>query len=357
MVIKTADELYELIKKVLLVASADERNADAVAEHLVSANLCGVDTHGINMLPRYVNGIKGGYIVPTAWPEIISETPTSARVTSNGTFGQVAAKYAMELAIEKAARQNVAVVALIRAHHIGRLGYYAELAASRGMVSVICAGGFSEREPIAVPYGGRRRVLHANPMAMGFPAGEEPPLVLDYATTASSRVKVVYAQRRHQKVPSGWIVDKDGNPTTDPNGFLEGGALLPFGGHKGFGLMMATEYLGRIFAHAEQFATQGWDGPTLSHSGVTMVVFRADLFSAAAEYRAQADELERRVRAVPPAPGFAEVLVPGDLEHRTRIVRQREGIPIPDDIWRSIAELVASLGVDSRQKELRDIRK
>jgi len=347
MIVKSADELYNLIKSALLAAGADERNADGGAEHLVSANLSGVDTHGINMLPRYVKGIREGTIVPAAWPEILNETPTSAWITSNGTLGQVAAKFAMEVAIEKAARHNVAVVALIHAHHIGRLGFYAELASSRGMISIICAGGFSEIDPIAVPHGGRRRVLHANPIAMGFPAGDEPPLIIDYATTSASRVKVVYAQRRKQAVPPGWIVDRDGNPTTDPNAFLEGGGLLPFGGHKGFALMLATEYLGRIFTQAEQFATQGWDGPTFSHSGVAMVVFKADLFNPAEQYRTQADELERRVRAVPPAPGFEEVLVPGDMEHRTRRLRRSEGIPFPDDIWKTITEMASSLGIVS----------
>ncbi len=346
MIIKTAQELHQLIKKVLLTAGADERNAEGVAEHLVSANLSGVDTHGVNMLPRYVRGIKEGYIVPTAWPEITRQTPTCAQVTSNSTFGQVAARFALQVAIEKAGQQDIAVVALTHAHHIGRLGFYAELAASQGMVSLIVAGGFSEIDPIAVPFGGRKRVLHANPLSLGFPAGAEPPVILDYATTASSRVKVVYAQRRNQEVPPGWIVDKDGNPTTNPNDFLEGGGLLPFGGHKGFGLMIAAEYLGRIFTNAHQFPTEGWDRPTFSHSGVTIIAMRADVFNTAPTYKDQADELERRIRSVPPAPGFSEVLVPGDLERRTRLARQREGIPLPDDIWKTITEMARSLGIN-----------
>ena len=352
MVIKTADEVHELIKDVLLAVGADERNADCVAEHLVSANLSGVDTHGINMLPRYVKAIKAGYIDPTALPEITSETPTSARVASNGTFGQVAAKFALEVGIEKATRENVAVIALTHAHHIGRLGHYTEYTASVEMISMICAGGFSEVDPIAVPFGGRKRVLHTNPISMGFPTNEEPPLVFDYATTASSRVKVVYAQQRNQPIPLDWVVDRDGNPTTNPDDFLQGGGLAPFGEHKGFALMMAVEYLSRIFTHAERFSTQGWVGPSDSCAGVAMVVFRADLFDPVGNYKDKADELVRRVRAVPPAPGFKEVLVPGDMEHRTRCKRKREGIPIPDDIWETIHEMVSSLGLDEVEHQL-----
>lgn len=346
MVIKTAEELHSLVKKVLVAVGANERNAQIIADHLVLANLSGVDTHGINMLPRYVAAAKAGSIRPTAWPEIISETPTSARVSGKETFGQVAAKFCLEVAIEKAAQQDMAIVALIHAHHIGRVGHYTELGASHGMISMIYAGGLSEIDPMAVPYGGRRRVLHTNPVSMGFPAGEEPPIILDYATTASSRIKVINAQRRGQEVPMTWIVDKEGNPTTNPDDYLCGGALRPFGEHKGYALMLAAEYLGRIFPRTEPFATQGWEKPTFSHGGVTMVVFRADLFQPETDYKLQADELERRVRGVPPASGFKKVLLPGDKERSARRTRQREGIAIPEDVWQSVDELVTSLGID-----------
>ena len=345
MIIKTADELHELVRKIFMAAGADERNASGVAEHLVLANLSGVDTHGVWHLPGYVAAIKAGEIVPTAWPEIQSETPTSALVTGNWTFGQVAAKYAMEVAIEKSKEHSVAVVALVQAHHIGRLGHYVEMAAEKEMISMVWAGGYSEEAPAAVPYGGRARVLHTNPIAMGFPAGEEPRMMFDYATTAMSGVKVVNAQRRHEQLPPGCIVDKDGNPSTNPNNFFDGGGHVPFGGHKGYALMMAAEFLGRIFTGADAFVEANRAGPILRHQGVTMIVFKADLFQPLAEYASRADEMERRVRAVPPAPRFKEVLVPGDPEVRTRAIRQRDGIPIPDDTWQSITEVAASFGV------------
>ena len=346
MIIKSAEELHGFIKKILLAVGATDQNAEMVTEHLVLANLSGVDTHGILMLPRYVRAVKAGSIIATARPEILSETSTSARVTGKETFGQVAAKFSMEVAIEKATQHNVAVVALIHAHHIGRVGHYSELAASQGMISMIYAAGPSD--PVAVPHGGRKRALHTNPVSMGFPAGEEPPMILDYATTASSRIKVVNAKRSNQDVPPDWIVDKEGNPTTNPDDFLQrGGALLPFGKHKGYALMLAAEYLGRIFPRAEEFATQGWEGPNLSRAGATMVVFRASLFQPEDDYRRQADELERRLRGVPPASGFQEVLVPGDPERLARRTRRREGIPIPEDIWESISKLATSLGVIS----------
>jgi LDH2 family malate/lactate/ureidoglycolate dehydrogenase len=345
MIIKTVDELRQTVVKILLAAGADERNASVVAEHLVSANLSGVDTHGVLHLPGYVAAMKAGEIVPTAWPRILNETPASALITGNWTFGQVVAKYAMEIALAKAEKQNIAAVGLVQAHHIGRLGHYAEMAAAKQMISMIWAGGYAEQMPGAVPYGGRKAVLHTNPLALGFPAGDESPMIIDYATSAASGVKIVWARERNEPLPPGWIVDKDGNPTTDPNDFFSGGAFLAFGGHKGYALMMAVEFLGRIFTGSDAFAEANRGGVYMRHQGVTMIALRADIFQPFADYARRVDEMERRVRAIPAAPGFKEVLVPGDPEVRTRAIRQREGIPIPDDVWQSLTELATSLGV------------
>ena len=329
-----------------MAAGAEDRNAEDVAEHLVMSNLSGVDTHGVWHVLGYVTAIKAREILPAARPEILKETATSAQVSGHWTFGQVTAKYAMELAIEKAKEQNVAVVGLVQTHHIGRLGHYVELAAAEGMVSMVWAGGYSEEEPVAAPYGGRARVLHTNPISIGFPADEESPMMFDWATTALSGVKVINAQRRGEPLPANCVVDKDGNPTTDPNDFFEGGSYLPFGAHKGYTLMMAAEFLGRIFTGSDEFVEVGRGGPIMRHQGVTMIAFKADLFRPFADYAKQADEMERRVRAVQPAPGFKEVLAPGDMESRTRATRRREGIPIADDIWQSVIEAAESVGVE-----------
>ena len=338
-------ELQAMATKILLAAGADERNATRVADGLVLSDLSGVATHGVHHLPNYVSDIRDSYIVPTAWPEIISETPTSALVTGNWGFGFAAAKYAMEIAIQKAKEQSVAVVGIVQVTHIGRLGEYTEMAASEGVVSFLWAGGYSEEEPATVPYGGSEKVLHTNPLSIGFPAGEEPPMMMDFATTALAGSKVVLADNRGQKVLPGSIVDKDGKPTTDPADFLDGGSHLPFGGHKGYALMLAVEFLGRIFTGSDSYAEAQRGGKVMRHQGIAIVAFKADLFQPLAEFARRADEMERRVRAVKPAPGFGEVLVPGDLEARARTAQRREGITISDDIWKELSDLAESLGV------------
>jgi LDH2 family malate/lactate/ureidoglycolate dehydrogenase len=345
-VVLTADQLHEIARRILLAAGADDRNASRVADALVSANLSGVDTHGVLHLPTYVADIRSGHIVPTAWPSVVHETALTALVTGNWTFGHVAAKQAIELAVEKARSHGVAAVGVVQAHHIGRLGEYVEIAASHGMIAQVWAGGYAEEAPTAVPFGGRRPVLHTNPIAVGFPSGEEAPVILDFATTAVSGARVLLARENRQRLPPGAIVDRDGNPTTDPEDFFAGGAHQPFGGHKGYGLMVAAELLGRVLTGADAFAEPTRGGPIMGHQGVTMIVLRADLFQPMADFRRRADELESRLRAVPPAPGFGEVLVPGDPESRARTTRQREGIPVSGDVWRSLTGLAESLGLE-----------
>ena len=312
----------------------------------MSSNLCGVDTHGVFHLPRYVDEIKRGMLVPTAWPQVVKETATSALITGNWTFGHVVAKRAMEIAIEKASAQGVTVVSLVRLMHIGRLGEYAEMAAAAGMASQIWASGYGVETPVAVPFGGREPSLHTNPIAIGVPGGEEPAMVLDFATTVIAGSKVRIAQNRGEQVPPGSLVDREGNPTTDPSGFPDEGGLMPFGGHKGYAIMLANEFLGRVFAGADAFSEEDRGGAGMRHQGVTMIVLKADLFQSMVQFGRGSDSLQRRIRAVPPGKGFESVMVPGDLENRARVIRRRDGIPVPDDMWSSLVKLGSMLGVE-----------
>ena len=345
MITKTEGELYALVRHVLLAAGADEHNADRVAAHLVRANLSGVDSHGVWHLRGYVEEIQAGAIVPAAHPEILRETPASALISGNWSFGHPVASYAMELAIAKAAQQGLAVTSVVRKHHLGRLGHYVEMAAERGMIGMAVAGGQGVAAPAAVPYGGAENLLHTNPLAMAFPTDvADQPLMFDFATSATSGVKVANARNRGQKVPHGYIVDRHGRPTDDPEQFAAGGGHAPFGAHKGYALMLMVEYLGRIFSGADTYAEERRGG-IVGHEGGTMIALKADLFQPLEQFAGAAGGMAQRTRAVPPAPGFAEVLVPGDPEARTRAVRRRDGIPIEDDVWQMVVDAGALVGV------------
>ncbi len=347
MKVKNAKELHVLITNVLTAAGADQRNAEDVAEHLVLANLSGVDSHGIWHLLGYVKAIQTGDIVPTAQAEIIRESANSALVSGNWSFGQPVAKYAMQVAIDKAKEHDIAIVGMVQKHHLGRLGHYVEMAAAEGMVSMVYAGGQGEISPATMPFGGSKPVLHTNPIAAGFPTGKpDHSVMFDFATTWTSGVKVNNAHRRDQKLPHGYIVDKQGKPTDDPNDFFDDGGHAPFGAHKGYAIMMMVEYMGRILCGANAFADDQRGGEILRNEGGTLITIRANLFQPTSDYTALADEMADRVRSVPPVESFAKVLMPGDPEAETRNQRRQEGIPIEDDIWETIIEAGKLVGVD-----------
>jgi LDH2 family malate/lactate/ureidoglycolate dehydrogenase len=345
MVTKTAEDLRALVNQILLAAGASERNAGGVADHLVAANLAGVDTHGIHHLGGYVKHINDGVLVPTADPEVVKEGPTSALLRGHWGFGHVTARDAMEVAINKAEEHGVAVAAIVETTHIGRLGYYVEMAAARQMIGMVWAGGYGAEEPVAVPYGGRSAVLSTNPISIGFPAAKDSPMMFDYATTAIAGTKIDLARSRGQQLPPNSAVDKNGNPTTDTAEYFDGGAHLPFGSHKGYGIMMAAEFFGRILAGSDDYSETERGGPIMRHQGVSLLAIRGDLFQPFEEYTSRAEQMQERVRAVPPAPGFKSVLVPGDMESTARAARRRDGIPILDDVWERLVETANSVGV------------
>ncbi|MAE63157.1 MAG: hypothetical protein CMJ18_02690 [Phycisphaeraceae bacterium] len=347
MVTKKATVLHQIVRDIFIAAGTGEADADLVAEHLVSSNLRGVDTHGIIQVPLYVRDIREGRLRPGARPRVARRIGSGALVDGQWTFGQVSARFAMEQAIELAGDHRMAVVGLVASTHIGRLGHYVEMAARRQLISIIIGGGYCRDAPRTVPFGGREGALDTNPIAMGFPGlDEEVPILLDFATTTASGVKVINAQRRGEQVPPGWIVDSKGRPTTDPQDFANGGFFAPFGGHKGYALMFAAEMLGRVFTGSDTAAEDGPDYPMFRNQGVTMIVFQADLFSPYTDYEARARELAEEVRGIPPAEGFDRVMIPGDPDRATTEQRSRDGIPIADDIWEQVVEAGRSVGVE-----------
>ncbi|HEY2598933.1 MAG TPA: Ldh family oxidoreductase [Candidatus Dormibacteraeota bacterium] len=339
MTVKKADELEEMAAAVLVAAGASTDNAAIVADHLVSANLAGVDTHGVRHLPGYVNDLAAGFIDGKAGPETLRSSSTSLLVTGHWTFGHVAARYATEEAIVQAREIGVSIAGVVQAHHIGRLGYYTEMATANGLVAQVWAGGYSEESPVAVPFGGRKRLLHTNPVSMGFPSEPGTPVMFDFATTAMSGVKIEDARRLGKSLPPGSIVDRAGNYSTNPQDFFDGGAHATFGGHKGYALNVAAEYYGRVLTGSNAYADPKRGGPIMRNQGVTILLVRDDVFTSSEEFETRAVEMAKRTRAIPPAPGFESVQVPGDPESRTRRKRMAEGIPIEDEIWEQLESL------------------
>ena len=352
MLTKTTTELHKVIEAILRAVGTPADSAKVVADLLAGAHLAGHDSHGIQHLPRYVKEAQAGDIVPDGRPEIISETGGTALVRGNWGWGHFTADFATDLAIKKAKQNKIVLVGAVEVNHIGRLGHYVEKAASEGIVTLVFNGGFSEKFATAAPHGGRKAVLAPNPIAMGFPTEDGPPVVLDFATTRIAGGKVNLAKAKGLQVPPGCIIDKDGNPSTDPNDWYDGGGtLLPFGEHKGFGIMVALEILSRILAKAKGSDNHAvyrarWHSLAPCHAGLSLVAIDSGVFSSSSEFATRTSELVHRIGAVPPARGFEEVMAPGDFEHRQRIRRLKEGIQIPESTWSEVLETAGSLGVE-----------
>jgi|SRR5712692_1279755 len=339
MLTMTAERLRDVTGHIFEAAGAPSDLAADMANILVESNLAGHDSHGVIRIPAYVRQIKEGGLVPDARPEVIGETPGSALVDGKYGFGHIAAAFGTDVAIRKAKESKAVVVSIVRCNHIGRLGEWGSRAAAKDVIAIVTVGG-GGGPGIAAPFGGAGRALGTNPISVGIPGGETPDMLVDFATTAVAEGKVQVARAKGVPLPPGCIVDKDGNPSTNPEDLYNGGMLLPFGGHKGYGLAMVVELLGSAFAPGDQYNRNGRGGAAV------IIAVDATTFQPLASYEKLADEALQRIKAIPPARGFAEVLLPGEPELNSKTERLRDGIPIAEATWSAIVDAGRGLGVD-----------
>jgi uncharacterized oxidoreductase len=341
------DKLRQVGRAVFQAIGSPESVAARVADALVDANLAGHDSHGVIRIPQYVDAIKGGEVVPDARPSLLRETTVSALVDGGWGFGQVTAELATREAIKRAKEHGLAAVGAVRCNHIGRVGEYPEMAAREGLVAFVSAGGFGGRGGRAAPFGGREGLLGTNPLSFGFPNADGLAMLVDFATTSVAAGKIQVARAKGTPLPPGSILDKDGNPSTDAEDFYQGGVMLPFGGHKGYALAMVVELLGRVMTGADDFAEGERGGAVYGHSGALVVAIDPGIFRDRDAFARGVDETLAKVRAVPPAPGFKEVMIPGDPEAQTRQQRERDGLYVEDATVEAIRTTGAALGVPS----------
>jgi len=341
-------QLVNLSTNLLMAAGATREEAEIVSRYLVNANLAGVDSHGILRLTEYVDGIRRGFIKPGGKFAVLNETNSTALVDGHWGFGQVICRRAMQLAIRKAERNGVSAVGIVNCNHIGRLSEYSTMALEHGMVCFIAVNA----DPGVAPYGGKRAILSTSPMSYAIPAGEEGPIVVDFATSAVAEGKVRAALSKGQRIPEGWIVNSAGRSSTDPAELYEpplppkqiklSGALLPAGGHKGYSLALVVEAL------AGALTGNGCDGEVKSGfaNGVFIFVVKIENFTPLDSFKSHIDRMIRAVKSSPRAEGFTEILIPGEPERREETKRSKAGIPIPESSWESILNTCKEYGLD-----------
>jgi hydroxycarboxylate dehydrogenase B len=319
--------------------------ARRVAENLVDANLAGHDSHGILRVLRYTHWLKEGKVRPGQAISRIFDTPAMAVVDGHMGFGQTICEQAMELLAEKAKAIGIGLVAIRRVGHTGRQGAWAEQLARHGLISLhfLNTTGIGM---MAAPFGGTDRRLSPSPITMCVPRPKEggsegPPIMLDFTTTVVAEGKLQVARNKGMPVPEGTIVDKDGNPTTDPTDFYAGGALLTIAGHKGHGLNIMADLLAGTISGGGCTAP----GHTIMENAMTSIAIDPGPLVDRAAYEAEILRFAGWVTASPPKDPAQPVLMPGEMEHNMRQQRLKDGIPIDDTTWAQILEGGALVGV------------
>jgi len=269
---------------------------------------------------------------------VVEETPASAVVDGNRGFGQVGAAQMAAVGLEKARRSGVVGVTLRRANHLGRLGSYVEELARQGAIGMMFVNTHGGNGCVA-PWGGRAPRLGTNPLAVGIPRQGEP-LVLDMTTSMVAEGKVRVLRNRGEQAPEGWLLDAEGAPTRQPQAFYDGGTILPFGGHKGYGLGVVVDLL------AGALSGDGCTGNPQAQfgNGAFLMVLDAAQFMPLEGFCQQVEELAAFIKSCPLMPGYQEILMPGEVEVRQREKRDAEGIFIEEETWGQIKAWGRKLG-------------
>jgi LDH2 family malate/lactate/ureidoglycolate dehydrogenase len=322
----SAGELLHLARAVLEDAGAPPATATTVAESLVESNLRGHDSHGVRRLVPYVEAVRDGRVDPKAEPEVVERRGAIVIVDGRGGFGQPAARLAAAELAGVAHEHGVAAAAVRRANHVGRLGEWVEQLAGEGLIGI----GFCNAEPTVAPFGGSERRLGTNPIAWATPG--RPPLVMDWSTATMPEGKLAVALARGEQVPHGVLVDSSGEPSRDPADFYAGGALLPLGEHKGSGLSVMIQLVGGALAGTGVFGEQG-----AAANGTVLIALDPGAF--ADDFDDEAEAFSAALAATRPARGYDAVLVPGEIERRTRARRAQEGVPLPAATWSELEAL------------------
>src|SRR6266567_2675056 len=338
-----AERLHRVGAALLVAAGAPADEAEVVMRHCVDANLAGHDSHGIIQIPTYIDRIQVGHIVPGAPWTITQESPTTTVIDGHWGFGYTVTERAMRLTIDKATRSNVAATTVSRQGHIGRLASYTLMAAQADMIGLITADSGRAAKQVA-PFGGREARIGTNPLSIAIPSDLEGPLFLDMATSAVAAGKISVAVARGEPIPIGWIVDRDGKPTTDPNQLRQGGALLPLGGsegYKGSGLAVIVEILCGLLTGLGF----GMDPTGRHNDGCFMAVFNVAAFRPLAEFKREVAEFARYLNATPPSEGSQGVLYPGEIEYMHEQERRQSGIEVEPATWTKLQSLAEGYGL------------
>ena len=342
------EALGNLVTAIFAAAGCGPDEAACISDHLIEANLAGHDSHGVIRTSHYIEWLADEKVFPNKTIELLFENDVAALIDGQMGFGQSIGRQAMDLGLEKVQQHGLAAVALRNSAHLGRIGHWAEMAARTGVISLHFVNTTGLGMMVA-PTGGIGRRLSANPVAVGIPIENRAPLVFDISTSTIAEGKIQVARNRGVPVPDGCIIDAQGNPTNDPHLFYADppGALLPFGGHKGYGLGIVAELL------AGALTGSGCSRPGVNRleQGMLTILIDPQKILADDQFQTEIRRFTDFVKASPTATPGSEVLMPGEVEQRNRARRQAEGIELDETTWKQVVETAQGLQVAPDQIE------
>jgi LDH2 family malate/lactate/ureidoglycolate dehydrogenase len=349
------EELRHFCEEVFRYFDVPPDDARQAAAVLSAADRRGIDSHGVARLKTYVDLLRLGRINPQPNIEVVRETPSTATVDGDNGLGLVVGPRANALAMEKAESVGSGWVSVCNTNHYGIAGYYVLEALERDLIGM----SMTNSTKLVAPHQGAERMLGTNPIAMAFPGQEEPPIVIDMATSCVAYGKVEIKRREQAEMPYGWAIDGAGHPTQDPTAMIEGGAQLPLGsdeersGHKGYCLASMVDILTCVFSGANwgpfapPFALRQEipDESVGKGIGHFFGAWQIEGFRDPDEFKVQIDKWVRTFRATKPAPGFDEVLIPGDPERRAEAQREKEGVPVLGPVVKDLQGISEYTGI------------
>ena len=346
--IHTAKKLAKFAEAIFCAAGSSGKEASSIAYNLVEANLTGHDSHGIGMVPSYVERVLRGAINVNQHATVIQQGGPILQIDGNLGYGQVIADETLDIGLEKARETGAAIIALRNSHHLGRIGAWGEKCADSGFVSIHFVNAIGLRPQVA-PYGGVEGRYSTNPYCVSIPGTDnQPRIVLDMATSKVAMGKVRVARNKGERVADGILFDPSGKPTNDPDVMfaVPRGALVPFGDHKGYGLSFICEVLAGALINGGTCVPRNQTQNTTINN-MRSVVLDPNALGDADVFRRELDEITTYVKSARTGEGFEKVLVPGDPERLAKEERQDSGIYIDDETWNQVLVAAKSVGLRS----------
>jgi LDH2 family malate/lactate/ureidoglycolate dehydrogenase len=338
------DELEQTVARVFRACGMSAEDSGLLADTLVSADATGVHSHGVLRVPEYVRKLRGGGVDPNGRPRLVVDNEAALVVDGGNAMGQVAGVFAMRQAIERARRTQVALAAVRGSNHCGAMAYYVKLAVAEGMIGIAATNAL----PTMAPWGGLDKIVGINPLGVGIPAGEEPPIVYDAAFAGSSHGKLRVYQQKGLDIPPNWAFDQDGNVTTDAAAAVQG-LLQPIGEYKGVGLAMIMGILSSMLSGAAYGPELGdmVNGPRPGLDGHFFLAIRIAAFLDPSEFKARVDHAVRELRGSRRAAGVERLYAPGELEAETEKRARKQGVRLSRETLNGVASTARDLGVEA----------